>query len=167
VVATGDPGDDLRGKNLVAMTIAAPILLASSTLLAVFSGGWILVPVAVGVGFGAVLTALGVGNIVSVLAPLPVAGEGENYFAQRNTGQGCATGLVIAVAMLVLVTLWLPLAGAVVASWFFWKPGLALCVPFALMWGETCRRVGLRTASRDLLRRQPEVLRAIGAEAVG
>jgi ABC-2 type transport system permease protein len=146
----------LVGKNIATVILAAPVVAVAAVVLAGVTHGWAYVPAAVVVGTAVVCVGLGVANIVSVLAPIPVP-EGPNPFATKDNGRGCISGLLLFAAMGVLITLVAPMAVLLV---IFRDHALACLViglatiPYgvALWWG------GLTLADRRLRGREPELL---------
>jgi uncharacterized membrane protein YdbT with pleckstrin-like domain len=89
-----------------------------------------------------------------------------NLFA-ANTGQGCTSGLLQLLAMVVQGILLLPVVGGVVAALAWWPPSMVVVVVLALGWGYLCWRTGLAYAVRWLEPRQPEFLDALSPRRTG
>ena len=161
VAAGNDPRADLVGKNLAEALVALAVVAAAATGLAAATGGWAYAPAAVALGAGALGSALGVANVVSVRAPQPVP-DAANLWGGAS-GQGCAAGLVQLVAMAVQGALVVPLVVAVGAALALWPPALALVATAALPYGFVLWRTGLRLAVDWAWWRQPELLEAVAS----
>lgn len=157
VVAGTDARSDLAGKNLALVAWVMAVVTMVAVALAVVSGGWIWVPVAVLVSAGVLGVAIGVGNVFSVRAPQPMPTSGSNLFA-ANTGQGCIGGLLQFLAVMAQGVLLLPVVGVVVAALAWWPPAMVVVVPLVLAWGYACWRSGLAYAVRWIEPRQSEFL---------
>lgn len=146
----------LVGKNIATVILAAPVVGFAAVVLAGVTHGWAYVPASIVVGTAVVCVGLGVANIVSVLAPIPVP-EGPNPFATKDNGRGCISGILLFAAMGVLVTLVAPMA---VLLLIFREHAMTCLViglagiPYgaALWWG------GLLLAEARLRGREPELL---------
>jgi ABC-2 type transport system permease protein len=146
----------LVGKNIATVILAAPVVAVAALVLAGVTHGWAYVPAAVLVGTAVVCVGLGVADIVSVLAPVPVP-EGPNPFATKDNGRGCVTGLLLFAAMTVLVVLVAPMAVLLLA----FRDRAAVCFAVgltALPYGFALWWAGLALADRRLRGREPELL---------
>ena len=159
VVAGNDPRADLLGKNLASAIITVPAVGVAAVALAVYNGGFVWVPLTVVLGTAMLGIELGVGNVVSVIAPQAVPDSSTNVWAQRS-GQGCATGIITMAAMLLEVLLLVPVAVAA-AVVVVWTLAATVVVPLTLVYGYVLWRLGLRVAERRLWWRLPELLDAL------
>ena len=160
VVAAGDPVDDLVGKNLAIALLNVPIFVVLAVVLAAMTGGWVYLPAAVATGLGALGVALGVGNVTSVRLALPLPESTTNLWAQR-TGQGCGTGLVMVIVLLLSQVLVAPIASVVVLALAIWTPLLTIAAPLSIGYGLLVYFVGLRIATAWLRKHQAELLEAL------
>ncbi|MCC7077396.1 MAG: hypothetical protein IT198_09740 [Acidimicrobiia bacterium] len=167
VVAGGDPAHDLVGKNIVYAVFGLGIVLTAAVILAALTGAWELAPVAVLIAAGALGVAFAVGNVVSVLAPFPVGGLGDNAYGTKNSGQGCAIAFMSGAAVLCIGVLWLPIASIVMAGQTWWRPALGLAGLFAPLYGGLVWWAGWRLSSELVRRRLPEIVAALDLSAHG
>jgi ABC-2 type transport system permease protein len=156
-----DPDRDLRGGDLATALGTVPAMLVVALVLAAVGGGWRYLPAAVGLALALHAIALGVSDLLSVRAVVPVP-PSQNAFGGGSTGQGCTAGLLVLVAMLATVVAALPLSALLVPGLVTGAPGwgLALLVvapPYGLQVGAAVRRV----AARQWAARAPEVLHVL------
>jgi ABC-2 type transport system permease protein len=167
ISSTTDPGDarrDLIGDDLASALFAVPVLLVSTLVLATFTGGWALAPLALGCALALYGVSLGTAALMSVHAAYAVP-QTQNAFVGNGTGQGCAAGLIGLAAMLATVATCLPLLAllipALVTSAATWKIALLIAGPvYGIAVGMWLRRL----AARDWERRAPEVLAVLVTE---
>jgi hypothetical protein len=162
VAAGNDPRADLLGKNLAAVVVTTPALVIVTLALAALTGGWAYVPLTVVLGLSVLAVGLGVGNVVSVVAPLPLTESTTNVWGQQS-GQGCATGAIHGLALLVDMVLLVPVALGV-AVCYLWPPALVAVGPLALVYGILLWNIGLRRAVRRVWWRLPELLDALSVK---
>jgi ABC-2 type transport system permease protein len=146
----------LVGKNIATVILAAPVVAIAAVILAGVTHGWAYVPASVVVGTAVVCVGLGVANIVSVLAPIPVP-EGPNPFASKDNGRGCISGLLLFGAMGVLSALVAPMAVLLLV----FRDHALTCLVIGLVslpYGIALWWVGLAMADRRLRGREPELL---------
>lgn len=93
LLAVRDTRAELLGRDLAVACLVTPFALAAALVLASVTGGWAWVPVALALAAAVLGVSLGVGDVVSVLAPIPLAERSTNVFAS-STGAGCATVVV-------------------------------------------------------------------------
>jgi ABC-2 type transport system permease protein len=156
VVAGNDPGSDMLGKNTAAVLIALPATTVIAFGLAAYTGGWRYVPIAIAASMAVLAVCLGVGNVVSVLAPQPMPDAVGNVWAQRS-GAGCATGMISMLARLIEMLLLLPVGLAVLAA-ATWPLSGTVTMAVSLVYGWLLWRLGLRMAVRRVWWRLPELL---------
>jgi ABC-2 type transport system permease protein len=150
---------DLTGKNVAVALVAYPLTLVAAIALAAVSGGWGELAVTAGVGAALVAMLLGVGDVASVLLPVPTPEWAANAWGVQ-AGQGCTTGLlslgVLGVEALVAAPIVVP--ALLVTS----APGRALVVVAALVYGAVIHLAGLALAVRIGRDRGPELLERLG-----
>lgn len=161
VAASGDPLDDLVGKNAAIALLNLPVFLVISLAVAALTDGWVYLPLTLSTGLGVLGVALGVGNVTSVRLPLPVPESPTNLWAQR-TGAGFRTALIMLGVFLVSQLLVVPIAVLVLAGLYVWRPMLAVAAPASIVYGVTVYLVGGRIAARWLRGHEPELLAALG-----
>jgi ABC-2 type transport system permease protein len=163
VAAGNDPRADLMGKNLATALSTMPAVIVTACLIAAYNGGWAWVPVAVALALAMLGIELGVGNVVSVLAPQAMPESIGNMWAQRS-GQGCATGFITLLALAVEVALLVPVA-LMTAAGTVWHGVLIVGPPLAVLYGYGLWRLGLTRAERRVWWRLPELLEAVSPKA--
>jgi len=84
-----------------------------------------------------------------------------NLWAAQGVGQGCTTGLVQMVALMVQGILILPIAVLVGVGIFVWWPALVVVCPFAVGYGLALWWAGVRAGSDWLRAHAPELLAAL------
>lgn len=157
VVAGNAVRDELVGKNAVAGLVVFVAAVLAAVVLAAVTGGWVYLPVALLLAVGATGVGLGVANVISAVAPVPLP-ESSNPFASAGGGQGCVAALIYLAAMVLLGLLLLPLAIGVLVALAVARPAVALVGLAALPYGWGIWRLGLDLAVRRLWWRQPELL---------
>ena len=145
----------LVGKNIATVILAAPVVAVAAVILAGVTHGWAYVPASVVVGTAVVCVGLGVADLVSVLAPIPVP-EGRTRSPPRTT-VAAASAASFCSAMGVLLTLVAPMA---VLLLVFREHALACLVIglAAVPYGVALWWAGLTLADRRLRGREPELL---------
>lgn len=156
-----DARRDLLGGDLATAVVTIPSMLLTAGLLAVITGGWAYVAPALGIALALFLVAVAVSSFVAVTAPYAVP-PSQNAFSSGNAGQGCASGALTLVALLVVVGLCLPLLGLLVPALVFQSPawGLALLV-VGPAYGFALGAVVRARAARRWVERAPEVLQLL------
>lgn len=156
-VAPGDPADDLRGKNAALVLVHGPFFLLLAVVLASITGGWAYLPLAACLGIGSLGLTLGVGNVTSVRLAIPAPESRTNLWANRS-GQGCGTGLVLFLSLLLVQVLMVPMAVLVAVGLLAWSPLLIVAAPFSVVYGVALYLAGYRSAVQRLRTHQPELL---------
>jgi ABC-2 type transport system permease protein len=162
IVAGNVVHDELVGKNLALLVEVLPVVLVSSVALAVFTGGWVYVPVALLLAAAGIGAGLGVANVVSVRFPMRLP-EGRSPFAGRAAGQGCMTSLVIMLAAIVQAVILAPVAIAATVCVAVAPVALLIVAPVSALYGYGLWRAGVGMAERWAWWRQPELLLAVDA----
>jgi ABC-2 type transport system permease protein len=162
-VAGADPRGDLVGRNLASMVTGTLTTAVLALVLALVTGGWLYVPVALCLGVGVLALSLGVADVISVRFPYPLPDDASNLWAVQGTGQGCLVGVVQMVAFAAQGLLLLPLVALVGVGLVLWPPALVLVCPLAIAYGAWLWRVGLGLGADWLAGHQPELLAALSA----
>ena len=156
VVVGGRSGDDILGKNIARTVVAAPLVVVVASALSLLAGDGSYFLAAIALAVAAFGITLGLGNIVSVVAPIALPDSPTNVFSSGNTGQGlAATGpaigvLLVAAVLMVPLALPLALAGA---------PGARAAISLvAAAVGAGAWYLGWRSAASRLVGREPELL---------
>lgn len=156
VAVGGRAGDDLLGKNIARTVIAVPLVVVVALALSVLAGDGSYLPAALALAVGAFGITLGLGNLVSIVAPIALPDSPTNVFSSGNAGQGLAAGgpalAVLLVSAVLLVPLALPLA---LATGSLARAALSL---LALVVGAGAWFLGWRSAAKRLVGREPELL---------
>lgn len=154
------PRDVFWGKNLTVglITFAAQVVLAVG--LAVITGGWVYIPMALAGGLAAVLVLLGCGNVTSVLLPFRVRElrMGRNSLSSEN---GMLRAILSMVTLSITAGLLLPVFAAIAIplfldqwAWFIWA------LPAAIGYGVLLHQVATRLVAPLMLTRATEILNA-------
>ena len=153
------PRTYLRGKNLALLTYLVPLVFVATVVLAALTGGWVYLPAALLAGTGSLLAGIGIGNLNSVLAPVPQP-EGANPFASNVGGQGCVSGLLMLVSMVVVTVVMLPVGIALLL--LRQQPALCLVVGLAaIAYGVGVWSVTTRLAAARMVGRESEMQQAV------
>ena len=144
--------------NLIVPTILAAFVLACMT------GGWAELGLVVALSLTCWGIPLGVGSVISVIAPFNQPDVGNPYSNKRsNTGQ---SGLVSALAFVGIVSLMLfaiPCAGLVGVGWKWGSVSVvAIGVLASTIYSVVLWKLGLRAALRVVRGREVDLLSTIG-----
>jgi ABC-2 type transport system permease protein len=153
----------LRARTLASAPLVLVPLVATIVLTAAITGKWGAVPQALLCAPTAAACTMGVGAVASAKAPLPYP-DSDNPFQRPNGATGCAYGLQITFAFVVLSVLLAPvLVPVVIGGTAWWTFLVALA---GLGWGVVVYRAGLRWASSNLAPRGPELFAELSSRAV-
>lgn len=164
VAAAGSPRDDLVGKNAALALVMLPLVAAVGTALAAITGGWLYLPVAVGLAVGALGAAFAVGNVVSVRAPFSMPQSRTNVWATSGAGRAWYAAFVQFMALIPLGVLVFPIFVGTIAGLAL---GPTVLIPVGLgsvVYGVAIWRVGVLVADEWLRGREPELLAALMPE---
>lgn len=161
-------GIDLRDQ-LVSRGIAATPNLVVPTALAAFvlaamTGGWAEFALVLALSLTCWGIALGVGSVISVLAPFNQPDVGNPYSNKRaSTGRGALVSVLAFVGIVSLMVLAVPVAVAVGVGWdrgsiSLTAVGVAISSVFSLIVWD----IGLRCALRLVRGREVDLLATIG-----
>ena len=150
---------DLGGKNVAVALVTFPLALTTALVLAAISGGWGELVVTAAVAAALVAMLLGVGDVASILVPLPSPESLTNAWGTQ-AGQGCTTGLLSLLVLAVEAALAAPIV----------LPALTLngvtarlaIITGAVAYGAIVYSAGLALAVRLGRTRGPELLERIG-----
>jgi len=164
VAAGDDLRADLTGKNMAVAFVTLPLTLATAIVLAVVTGGYGELAVTAAVGAALIALLLGVGDVASVLLPLPMPESAANAWGTQG-GQGCATGLLSLAALFAEAVLAAPIVvPALLVSGAAARTAL---VAAALAYGALVHVLGLGLAVRLGRNRGPELLERVSPRQVG
>jgi len=161
LAAGNDPRTELVGKNLAAGIAGMALVALVAVPFAALTGGWLYLPVVLCLAVGVLGVTLAVADFVSVRYPIPMPEVSTNLWAAQGVGQGCTTGLVQMVALMVQGILILPIAVLVGVGIFVWWPALVVVCPFAVGYGLALWWAGVRAGSDWLRAHAPELLAAL------
>jgi ABC-2 type transport system permease protein len=167
VAAGGGSRADLVGKNLALALPGFALVSVVSLVLTAIGGGWVYLPVTLCLAASILGIMLGVANYVSIRFPFALSNVSTNVWASQGAGAGCAVGLVQLLAMAIEGALLLPLAALLVVGLVAWRPALVILCPFALAYGFTLWRLGVRLGAEWLDAHQPELLAALSPRRAG
>ncbi len=157
-------GDTMRsvlvGKNVAVVLEVLPIVTVVGVATAALTGGWLYLPAAIVLALAGLGVGLATADVVSVLSPLPLP-ESRSPFASSGGGQGCSTGLILLVCIMIQNLLLLPVVGAVAVTAFAGPGWMLVAVPLATIYGVVMWIVGVRIAAAQGTQRLPEILRRV------
>ena len=161
-------GIDLRDQ-LVSRGIAATPNLVVPTVLAAFvlaamTGGWAEFALVLALSLTCWGIALGVGSVISVLAPFNQPDVGNPYSNKRaSTGRGALVSVLAFVGIVSLMVLAVPVTIAVGIGWERANlPITAIGVAISALFSLVVWEVGLRCALRLVRGREVDLLATIG-----
>ncbi|MGK4581336.1 transporter [Kitasatospora sp. HPMI-4] len=147
---------ELVGRALAVLSYAVPVSLVLGVGLAAANDDWGNLAPALGVTFGLLGTGIGLGAVLSVLAPYAMPAD-SNPMRSAAPGQ---SGLVLLNgfgSMIGVALLNLPLGG--VLGWLLVSHGPSWVVlPIGLCYGAAVAALGVALAAPRLLSRLPEIL---------
>ena len=154
----------LLGKNLAAMALRVPSLLALAAVLAFAAPGLLLLPTAA-TALVAMLMGAATDNVLSILYPVPVPEPGRNPYAGVSGGRGLVAAAVTGLLMLVAAALASPFVFLAFLPVLLEQGRLFLvALPLALLGALALYLLAVGGASRLLARREPELLARVLAE---
>ncbi|GAA1159767.1 ABC-2 type transport system permease protein [Kitasatospora gansuensis] len=146
-----DARDELRGRAYAVLSYAVPISTLLGLVLAAATGQWAELPPALGLSYAALGGGVGLGALLSVLAPYAMPAD-SNPMRNAAPGQGGVVLLNTFGSMLGVLVITGP-----VALLLFALPGWAL-LPIGIGFGALLAVGGTRLAAGRLLERLPEIL---------
>jgi ABC-2 type transport system permease protein len=159
-----DLGADLAGKNLALALTTFPVAVLTAVVLAAISGGWAELAMTVCLSAAIIGVLLGVGDVASILVPVPARDSPGNLWGTQ-AGQGCTTGLLSLVVLVIEAALGAPLAlGALLVHGI--GPRVAVVV-LGMGYGALLYTAGTAAAVRIGRDRGPELLAAISPSQTG
>jgi ABC-2 type transport system permease protein len=156
--------DQLSARSLAAApNLVIPTILAAGVL-AAMSGGWsefMLVSICALTFIG---VAMGVGVVVSVVAPFNQPDVGNPYSNKRvTTGQGGLVSLLAVVGIVSLMVISLPPTVVIGVGWFAGRSDIVVGgVLFSAVYSWATWRLGLRLAMRIIGDREVDLLSRLG-----
>ncbi|WP_377270824.1 transporter [Peterkaempfera sp. SMS 1(5)a] len=155
----GDARAELRGRALAVASYAVPFTAVLGALAAALNGGWADLAEAVGLTWALLGCGIGMGALLSVLAPYAMPVEG-NPMQNAAPGQsGLVLGNMLG-SMVGVLALTVPPGVLAVTLHIADGPTWAL-LPAGLLYGTAVAALGIRIAAVRLLRRLPEILGSV------
>ena len=153
----------LMGKSLAAVPFVVAPVVSAAVMIAAFTGRWWAGAEVVSFALVCWGIPIGVGCIVSVLAPFPQP-ETSNPFANRrpSAGEGCLIGALGVVSLFVVVVLLAPIVVAVVETHGNAVVRNLVVLPAALVYSVGVWLVALGFAARRAQSHESDLLEALG-----
>jgi ABC-2 type transport system permease protein len=158
VVAGGPRRESFVGRAVSWLPALIVPAVVAAVVLAALSGGWRFVPFAILLAVATAGVPLGVGSVISSIAPIAVPDD-ANPFTNRNanTGQGCLVGFAAIGALLTNALLLTPVVVAVVMQHDHLAK-LAVVVALSAVYGFLVWNAGVAIALRRVRGRTPELV---------
>ena len=157
----------LVGRSIATVPFVVTPVLSAVTLITVISGGWMAFAEVAVLAVACCGLPIGVGSLVSVVAPLPQP-DTANPFSQRRSsaGEGCLVGVMAVVSLFAVMVLLAP----VIIGLLRWHgrpvPVFGVLVPAAALYSSIVWFLCLRYAARYATLRLPELLHDLGRRRV-
>jgi len=154
----------LVGKNLAAMALRLPSLLALAVMAAFLAPGGLLLPLAATTVIALFLGAA-TDNFLSILYPVPVPDAGGNPYGPVSGGRGLGAAMAGALLMTTALAICAPFVFLAFLPVLLERRTLLLVsVPLAVAGAVSVYLLLVAAAARLLGRREPEVLARVLAE---
>lgn len=156
-----DPELILRAKVRSVLVVASPIAVIGPLIAAGATGEWRFFPAALLIGVAGLLGGAGGAIVQSTVVPIAIP-DSDNPLASGDTGKGCFAGITLAAVVIGLAVITLPIALALL--WAVDRNSSPLVTLFALATvgaGFVVRDAGIRFATREWRRREPEIYDAV------
>jgi ABC-2 type transport system permease protein len=158
------PAHVFLGRNIATFIVGIVELVLLATLLGFISHNWYQVGVLAISGLGAIIAALGPGNVIAVLLPMRMARPRVGG-AQADSGSGCATGLISTLAYFGALVVILPIAALAVVPGLLGHPELALpLAPLGILYGVGIYIGGTALAASHYYERLPKIIEVVAKE---
>ena len=152
------------GRNLAALSVGIIEMVLLLGLQGFISQDWRQVAVLAIAGFGALLAAMGPGNVIAVFFPIRVNRTGLGR-AQNDSGTGCLTGLVSIAGLAVSVLLLSPIILLVFVPQWTGHPELSLpLAPIAILYGLAVYMGGTALAASQYYQRVAHIIEVVARE---
>ncbi len=154
-------GPDLRGRTLALICVNAPCMVVTAVGLAALGGDLAWAPVGLAAGAGVLLAVLGTGAVLSVRVPLPRARDALGVSPGTSSRNVLLSASAVVASLLCLA----PGVGTLVLGFTVWEPGIALGAVLLVACGAVVCGGCLRSATRWVDARLPEMLTLVTKEA--
>ena len=157
----------LIGRSIATVPFVVTPVFAAATLIAAISGGWMAFAEVAVLAVACCGLPIGVGSLVSVVAPLPQP-DTANPFSQRrsSTGEGCLVGLMAVVSLFAVMLLLAPVTIGLLRWHGRPVPVFGALVPSAAVYSSIVWLSCVRLAARYATPRLPELLHDLGRRRV-
>ena len=157
----------LIGRGLAAVPNLVLPQIVPAVVLGVLSHGWTNLWMITALAFGTWGLPLGVGTVISVIAPFPQP-ETSNPFSNRRVapGEGCLIGVVAFIGLGALAVVAAPVVIGVLSQRSGDTAHRLLAVAGATVWSLLVWQVGLAIAERRTRGRENELMETLGAHQV-
>ncbi|MGG8409049.1 transporter [Streptomyces sp. 12297] len=151
---------ELRARAYALALVTVPYSVVVTAVTAALVGNWAALPEALGLSLGVLGGMLCTGAVSSARFPYSIPQDGA--FKNVAAGQGALAWMSIFAgalasaalcAPLIVLTVWLHVAGQHALLW--------LVLPVGIAWGALCAWAGLRLSAPWVARRLPEILEAV------
>jgi ABC-2 type transport system permease protein len=158
VVAGGPRRESFVGRAVSWLPALVVPAVVAAVVLAALSGGWRYVPFAIALAVATAGVPLGVGSVISSIAPIAVPDD-ANPFTNRNanTGQGCLVGFAAIGALCTNALLLTPVIVAVVMQHDHLAK-LTVVVAISALYGLAIWTAGVAVALRRVHGHEPELV---------
>jgi ABC-2 type transport system permease protein len=158
------PAHVFLGRNIATFIIGFVELAILDVLLGFITHDWYQAGVLAIIGLGAILAALGPGNLIAVLLPMRITRQRVGG-SQADSGTGCATGLISSLAYLGALVVIAPIAALAVVPGLVGHPELALpLAPLSILYGIGIYVAGTALAASQYYERLPKIIEVVAKE---
>lgn len=152
------------GKNLAVGLLAGTVALVATLGIGALTGGWSYVPIALALALAAILVAMGIGNVASVLLPFRVR-QMRMGQARLSSDNGFLRSILALVTMLVVLVMLLPvLAGTFLPLLLGHSEWLFIALPAGIVYGALLHQIATRLIAPQVHRRAPEILAVVARD---
>lgn len=152
------------GRNLATLVVGVLELILLLALQGFVSQDWYQVSVLAMAGLGAIIAAMGPGNVMAVLFPIRMVRSGLGR-QQSDSSSGCLTGLTSLLAYVVSLLLIAPIALLVFVPQWIGQPQYSLLLaPVGLLYGIAVYAGGTALAASQYYERLPHIIEVVTRE---
>jgi hypothetical protein len=144
----------LLSANLVALLYAGLQFTVISLVIAIITGVWALLPLGICLGVCLQIGSTPAYNLAAIIGPYRAQLKFSRGTRQRGNMWGMLAWVVSAPPVLALILL----------PYIFWKPGLVITIPAAIVYSVGLYALTLKPLSRLLQRREHAILEAVTAQ---
>ena len=144
----------LLSANLVALLYAGLQSIVISLAIAIITGLWVMLPLGTCLGVCLQIGSTPAYNLAAIIGPYRAQLKFSRGTRQRGNMWGMLAWVVSAPPVLALILL----------PYIFWKPGLVITIPAAIVYSVGLYALTLKPLSRLLQRREHAILEAVTAQ---